>query len=76
MCGDTCCSSCGPAQGNSRCSICGAWASDGGCENPQLCEATLAQQGSSDPVADGMAEEFEWQEKHADEIAAAIKRTD
>lgn len=28
MCGDTCCWSCGPAQGNSRCPICGAWASD------------------------------------------------
>lgn len=29
MCGDVCCSSCGPAQGNSRCPICGEWASEG-----------------------------------------------
>lgn len=29
MCGDTHCPSCGPAQGNWRCPICGAWADDG-----------------------------------------------
>jgi hypothetical protein len=29
MCGDTCCPSCGPAQGNWKCPLCGAWASDG-----------------------------------------------
>src|SRR6266850_5193183 len=28
MCGDTHCSSCGPAQGNWRCVICRAWADD------------------------------------------------
>lgn len=32
MCGDTQCPSCGPAQGNVRCPICGAWADDG-CEH-------------------------------------------
>jgi hypothetical protein len=32
MCGDICCPSCGPAQGNSRCEICRSWASDG-CEH-------------------------------------------
>jgi len=32
MCGDTHCPSCGPAQGNTRCVICGAWADDG-CEH-------------------------------------------
>ena len=32
MCGDICCHSCGPAQGNSRCPICRAWASEG-CEH-------------------------------------------
>jgi len=31
MCGDICCPSCGPAQGNYRCVACGAWASEG-CE--------------------------------------------
>lgn len=29
MCGDTHCSSCGPAQGNWKCPICGSWADDG-----------------------------------------------
>lgn len=28
LCGDTCCPSCGPAQGNWRCELCGEWASD------------------------------------------------
>lgn len=32
MCGDFCCPSCGPAQGNSKCILCGKWASDG-CEH-------------------------------------------
>lgn len=31
MCGDICCPSCGPAQGNFRCPSCRAWSSDG-CE--------------------------------------------
>ena len=29
MCGDYCCSSCGPAQGNWKCPICREWASEG-----------------------------------------------
>ena len=29
MCGDICCNSCGPAQGNWRCPICREWASEG-----------------------------------------------
>lgn len=37
MCGDTCCRSCGPAQGNNRCEACGAWEADGGCADPQAC---------------------------------------
>ena len=28
LCGDYCCPSCGTAQGNWRCELCGAWASD------------------------------------------------
>ena len=28
MCGDYCCPSCGPAQGNWRCPICNVWASE------------------------------------------------
>jgi hypothetical protein len=29
MCGDICCHSCGPAQGNWKCPICREWASEG-----------------------------------------------
>ena len=29
LCGDYCCPSCGPAQGNWRCPICNSWASEG-----------------------------------------------
>jgi hypothetical protein len=32
MCGDTHCWSCGPAQGNFKCAVCGVWADDG-CEH-------------------------------------------
>jgi len=32
MCGDYCCWSCGPAQGNWHCPICNEWASEG-CEH-------------------------------------------
>lgn len=42
MCGDTYCSSCGPAQGNSKCPNCGKWWVDGGCDNPDLCEQVNA----------------------------------
>lgn len=42
MCGDLCCRSCGPAQGNYRCSECGRWSMDGGCENPEKCNAAAA----------------------------------
>ena len=38
MCGDYLCPSCGPAQGNSRCDVCGSWESEGGCENPEECQ--------------------------------------
>jgi hypothetical protein len=37
MCGDTQCSSCGPAQGNSKCLACGRWADDGSCADPDAC---------------------------------------
>jgi len=37
MCGDYCCRSCGPAQGNYRCPNCGIWDSDGGCQTPLAC---------------------------------------
>lgn len=43
MCGDTRCSSCGPAQGNYKCSFCGKWAEDGGCDDPEKCAAEAAK---------------------------------
>ena len=38
LCGDPYCSSCGPAQGNYKCPVCGKWSMDGGCDNPSKCE--------------------------------------
>jgi len=37
MCGDTRCSSCGPAQGNNRCFTCGKWDDEGGCDDSAAC---------------------------------------
>lgn len=39
MCGDPYCHFCGPDQGNFKCYYCGAWTFDGGCKNPEKCEA-------------------------------------
>jgi hypothetical protein len=39
MCGDTRCWSCGPAQGNHKCEICGRWDDEGGCENREECDS-------------------------------------
>ena len=36
MCGDPYCPSCGPAQGNYHCPICGKWSADGGCDHNKL----------------------------------------
>jgi hypothetical protein len=43
MCGDTCCPSCGPAQGNYKCPACGKW-SDEGCDDPVACEKICEEQ--------------------------------
>jgi len=51
MCGDTQCPSCGPAQGNSRCSICGKWADDG-CEHRD-------EDGNTLPAFQAQAERIE-----------------
>ena len=42
MCGDIYCPNCGPAQGNTRCIVCGEWTRDGGCKDPSYCETVLA----------------------------------
>lgn len=57
MCGDLCCSSCGPAQGNSRCLVCGEWASEG-CENPEECAAKMPAALEADRLA--VEEEAKW----------------
>lgn len=63
MCGDTHCSSCGPAQGNSRCPICRAWADDG-------CEHFDEDTGAFKPEFTAQAEEIMRQEAEADAAAA------
>lgn len=70
MCGDICCSSCGPAQGNSRCPICRAWASEG-CEHydeetgelkeefvPQFMAAMEAERLADITYAEQLKEEY------------------
>ena len=52
MCGDLCCSSCGPAQGNYHCSFCGAWTSDGGCANPEECGRLAQEQAEAEAAFD------------------------
>jgi len=58
MCGDLRCWSCGPAQGNSKCEICGKWDDEGGCDNPKLCRDKLELYQQE--------EERHWQNMHAD----------
>lgn len=55
MCGDTYCSSCGPAQGNNKCYSCGAWSEDGGCINPEACNELAREQ--DDAYALGLIED-------------------
>ena len=62
MCGDPCCPWCGPAQGNSRCDVCGRWASDGGCVNPEECRR------KSEEMTERFAREMEEGERLAREF--------
>lgn len=57
MCGDLCCSSCGPAQGNHRCENCGKWSMDGGCDDPAACAEACRL------ANEAMAKEYEAMEK-------------
>lgn len=41
MCGDPYCWSCGPAQGNYKCPVCGKWSADGGCTDPERCDKEM-----------------------------------
>lgn len=67
MCGDINCPSCGPVQGNSKCPHCGATSEDGGCKDPKACAAAEQQ------YLQGMADMFQWERDHADEIERAIR---
>ena len=60
LCGDTHCSSCGPAQGNWRCPICLAWADD-------CCDHISEETGDLKPEFHAEAEEKARQEALADE---------
>jgi len=58
MCGDTYCWSCGPAQGNSKCNICGKWGS-------AECEAKGREEDRLDHLDQLYAEqETEWAATH------------
>jgi uncharacterized Zn finger protein (UPF0148 family) len=50
MCGDTHCPSCGPAQGNWKCPICGQWADD-------CCEHISEETGELKPEFQAQADE-------------------
>lgn len=79
MCGDYCCPSCGPAQGNWRCPICREWASElcehmheGVCEEhqrfPNTCDCMVAI--TLKPEFEALAEEMARQEAEAEAAAA------
>lgn len=61
MCGDICCWSCGPAQGDSRCGICGEWASE-------CCEHIDETTGRYKPEYEREAELAAIDEAEADEL--------
>lgn len=44
FCGSTTCNSCGHLQHNLQCVQCGAWESEGGCNNPEQCSTLLLMQ--------------------------------
>lgn len=60
MCGDYCCPSCGPAQGNWKCPICRGWASEG-CEHltddGDGIKPEFMEQAKAIAVAEGLADE-------------------
>lgn len=61
MCGDICCPSCGPAQGNWRCPICRVWASEG-CDH-------ITEDGNIKPEFEKEAQQRE-QEKETEQYDA------
>lgn len=66
MCGDLYCPSCGPAQGNNHCIICGKWSMDGGCDNPKDCADEILGINRKDDLIEAeieIAEAKEWGRK-------------
>jgi hypothetical protein len=58
MCGDLCCPSCGPAQGNVRCPVCRAWASEGcDCTDEEIARAHEQERLAEEEYARWWAEE-------------------
>lgn len=67
MCGYLYCFSCGPAQGNFQCEVCGKWSYDGGCDDEQKCIAETRRRN------DMYADDIEWEREYTDEISKIIK---
>jgi len=61
MCGDIYCHSCGPAQGNHKCPVCGVRSYDGECVDPAACEKAERE------MEDAMVRDLE----EADRVARA-----
>jgi uncharacterized Zn finger protein (UPF0148 family) len=73
MCGDLCCPSCGPAQGNWKCPICGTWASET-CEHigedGKLLSQFVAQaEAAAKAEADAEAAAYDAAEKMFDDMS-------
>jgi len=58
MCGDLYCFSCGPAQGNMKCFICGKWEADGGCDDVAECQRIADEEAQRELEMQYHAEEF------------------
>jgi hypothetical protein len=68
MCGDPYCHSCGPAQGNYQCRVCGRWSMDGDCDNPTECHRIGKEQDEA--FAKQMEE---WDKIEADYVQSCTK---
>lgn len=69
LCGDTHCPSCGPAQGNWQCPICGSWADD-------TCEH-IGEDGNIKPEFQAKAEEIVRSiQKHEEQLAVEYQEED
>lgn len=62
LCGDLYCGSCGPAQGNIKCFVCGVWSMDGGCADPDKCADT------EEKIMEQMDRDEEEMARYADEM--------